>query len=244
MPPAFVLTPPSTEATFPPTHYAGDTLVSSSSTTSNLIAGVTFPSSSYTVTIQPQPTFSVTMPPPTIPVVAFLTGSVSVQTAPAGTTTIINDETTYTSTYTNAVSRKAHDCEKLFGCGCDCELFGCDGGCGLFGCGGGCGLLGCGGGCGDIIVPWAVSIPGGPPVGPATAALASTASRCSIKTATNCDTLCLADTATSCVASCGQVIDCSASGTETAFTETLAGYDSELPHHPSMYKYTVGVPLL
>jgi hypothetical protein len=80
--------------------------------------------SSHVVTIHPQPTFSIEIPPK--PAITFKTGK------------------PFPPCQNNC---GRHSCE-IFGCGGDCTLFGCGRTCGLFGCGGSCGLFGCGGGCG------------------------------------------------------------------------------------------------
>ncbi len=100
-----------------------DPSVSTSSSSSSTI--VPFFPSSHLITIQPQPTVSITTTPG--PSITYSSGKP-------------------TSTCKSHCGH--HGCQ-TFGCGGGCKLFGCGSGCGLFGCGGGgCGLLGCGGGCG------------------------------------------------------------------------------------------------
>ncbi|KAJ8069027.1 hypothetical protein OCU04_002702 [Sclerotinia nivalis] len=103
---------------------------SSSSSTSVVpvaVASIIFYSTPVPVTIQPQPTHSITTPPLSTPI----------------PTVTVSKGTPKSACKTNCGS---HQCN-IFGCKPDCGLFGCDGGCGIFGCGGGCGPLGCVGDC-------------------------------------------------------------------------------------------------
>lgn len=127
MPPSVIISFPPSVATFPPTQIPDPvypTPPSSSTSGTPVPIIIIFPSTSYPVTIQPQPTISVRTPPPTgVPSVTWTDGPPQ-------------------TTCTSGCGRQ--NCG-LFGCGTDCGLFGCDGGCGIWGCGGGCGLFGCGG---------------------------------------------------------------------------------------------------
>ncbi|KAI4262989.1 MAG: hypothetical protein L6R42_001847 [Xanthoria sp. 1 TBL-2021] len=116
-------------ADFPPF----PTATGSEGTPSKTTAPLGF-TSSHAVTIQPQPTHSISIPP--VPTLTFTSGK------PASTCT------SRCGKHTCRVFGCGGGCQ-LFGCGKTCGLFGCGGGpCGLFGCGGGCGVFGCGGGCG------------------------------------------------------------------------------------------------
>lgn len=123
IPSSFVYTLPPNYATFP---VISPTSATSSDTSVPLliVPPVTFFPTSVPVTIQPQPTYSIDYPDPTVPI-----PPVAVMPTPTSSST---------------------DCTGS-GCGTrDCGIFGCDGGCGLFGCDGGCGIFGCGGGCGVL----------------------------------------------------------------------------------------------
>jgi chitinase len=139
-PTSFIFTLPPNQATFPPTRIptsgasvggppGGDGDPNQSSSSSTVVAavfpGVTFHSTPFPITIQPQPTSSASLqkfPPPVI-----------IQPGPPGP------------------GCKGSHCGtrncKTFGCPGGCGTFGCDGGCGIFGCGGGCGVHGCSSGC-------------------------------------------------------------------------------------------------
>lgn len=119
-PSSFVYTLPPDHATFPVT---SPTPASSTDDDDILaiIPLVTFQKTPTPITIQPQPTYSVSYPKPPIPLPPV----------------IVKPDPSPPSRCTGS------------GCGTrDCGIFGCDGGCGLFGCDGGCGIFGCGGGCG------------------------------------------------------------------------------------------------
>ncbi|KAK1855211.1 class V chitinase chi100 [Colletotrichum chrysophilum] len=124
-PSSFVYTLPPNHATFPVTT---PTPATSSDTDVPLviIPPVTFYPTSFPVTIQPQPTYSIDYPDPTVPI-----PPVAVTPTP-----------TSSSTGCTGSGCGTRDCG-IFGCDGGCGLFGCDGGCGIFGCGGGCGVLGC-----------------------------------------------------------------------------------------------------
>jgi chitinase len=135
-PTSFIFTLGPNEATFPPTAIPTDgestrgpaTSTSTGSTGAAILPGVTFHTTPFPVTIQPQPTYSITLPPlPTpIPPVTISTGTPQPPCSGSGC--------------------GSRDCG-IFGCTPGCGLFGCDGGCSIFGCGGGCGPLGCVGSC-------------------------------------------------------------------------------------------------
>lgn len=145
-PPAFLFTLEPNEATFPPTQIptsgasvdgpapggngpgGAQTTSSTSSGGAIIPAGVTFYTTSFPVTIQPQPTYSVTIP--------------TLQT-PIPPVTISSNAPQPSCTGSGCGSR---DCG-IFGCSPGCGLFACDGGCAIFGCGGGCGVTGCIGAC-------------------------------------------------------------------------------------------------
>ena len=127
----FVVTLPGS-ATFPPFARPTTTITGQSPPASTSTPAVIFPSS-HTVTLQPQPTFTISTKP--IPPLTYTSGKPK--------STCIS--------HCGKHSCRAFGCGggcQLFGCGRSCGLFGCGGGCGLFGCGGGCGIFGCGGGCG------------------------------------------------------------------------------------------------
>jgi hypothetical protein len=140
-PPTQVLVLGPNEATMTPTPYPGFSAPTNS--TSSPIVWVT---GTQRVIIQPQPTFSITSPPPTVPVVTYTRGTAPTSTAASTTSTDLA-----------ALHTGVHDCSD-FGCPpSGCGHYACDGGCGWFWCGGDCGLLGCGGwglgGLGPIPVP-------------------------------------------------------------------------------------------
>lgn len=231
-PPPFIITLPPYEANIPPTRIptvdydnnqdnpadpgstpsptitSGETVSSTSSSSSSDIVPV-FITTSHPVTVQPQPTISITTPLITILSVTFHSGSIPAPTATS-------------------------DCD---GCGkYDCRLFGCGGGCGLFGCNGGCGIFGCGGaGCGLSVC--SSNCPlfecGGP--GCATGSCGETGcpngdcsiSSCEPTTATNCVEYCTvttnapALTTTSCTSTtCLPTVGCEAHGTTETVTST------------------------
>jgi chitinase len=136
-PPPLVIELPPLQATFSPAPFTldlGTTTTSASSggasTSSSTTVVPIFYSTTQPITLQPQPTVSITFPPPfSTPTVTYSSGS-----PPAPTTTA------------GCPGCGDYNC-LLFGCGGGCGLFSCDGGCGIFGCGGGCGLLGCSGAC-------------------------------------------------------------------------------------------------
>jgi hypothetical protein len=179
-PPSFLWTLGPYEATFSPTIIPtpgvvnvgvggpGGGGVGQQSSTSSLSSGAIIPiigsiawkTTSSPITVQPQPTFFVTLPPLSKPIPPV---TIAVGPPPSGE----NSPGCY--------GCGSRDCG-IFGCKPGCGLFGCDGGCGIFGCGGGCGVLGCipdcpldtcgglgcviPGGCGDTIGPPG---PGGEP---------------------------------------------------------------------------------
>jgi hypothetical protein len=223
MPPSIIISLPPNEATFPPSQYSqyldGTPVTPTSSTSSSAVALPIFFSVSTTVTIQPQPTYSISTTPSMVPVVTYRSAKP-------------------TTTCTTKCGR--HNCG-WFGCGHGCGIFGCDGGCGDFGCGGGCGLFGCGGagclpfGCGGGCGP--LGCPGSCPleicggincVGGACGddgcpdGDCSSQSECSIKTATDCVQYCtVAGSKTTCSSStCYPVVACDATGTTTSVTST------------------------
>jgi chitinase len=124
-PPAPITTPGQSvggpgAAGFNPNPNPGTTTTTTTSLAAVIFPGVTFHTTPVPVTIQPQPTYSITFP--------------SVKT-PAVTMSARTPEPTC----------QGPGCGKR-----DCGIFGCGGGCGIFGCGGGCGIFGCGGGCGPF----------------------------------------------------------------------------------------------
>ncbi len=138
-PTSFILTLGPNEATFPPSGIptsgasvggpapgGGDPNPTSSSTSGGAVIfpGVTFHPTPFPVTIQPQPTYSITLPSPRTPVppITISTGTPEPPCSGSGC--------------------GSRNCG-IFGCSPGCGLFGCDGGCGIFGCGGGCGPFGC-----------------------------------------------------------------------------------------------------
>ncbi|KAK2028159.1 glycoside hydrolase [Colletotrichum zoysiae] len=124
-PSSFVYTLPPNHATFP---VSTPTPATSSDTNVPLVVipPVTFFPTSVPVTIQPQPTYSIDYPDPTVPI-----PPIAVTPTP-----------TSSSTGCSGAGCGTRDCN-IFGCDGGCGLFGCDGGCGIFGCGGGCGVFGC-----------------------------------------------------------------------------------------------------
>ncbi|KAH8648707.1 pectate lyase superfamily protein-domain-containing protein [Xylariales sp. PMI_506] len=157
--PVQIVLPPNV-ATAPPSQipvYSNGVPVSSSSSTA-IILPIFFPTS-HPVSIQPQPTVSVSLPPrspvtTTLPATTTTFGSSTITIPPMTTT---EDDTgpliTFTSakpTSTCSIGCGTYDC-RVFGCGGGCGIFSCNGGCSIFGCGGGCGLLGCGNGCLPLI---------------------------------------------------------------------------------------------
>lgn len=143
IPPAMVTDLPPWQATIPPTPPSPK-----ASSSGPPLVPMFFPTTQ-SITLQPQPTMSITFPPSlTIPTVTYSSGPPSPMT-------------------TSGCS----------GCGyLNCLDFGCGrgggggggGGCGLFGCGGGCGIWGCHGGCGlgGCSGEGGSSEGGGPPPGP------------------------------------------------------------------------------
>jgi chitinase len=123
-PSSFVYTLPPNHATFPVTTPTPGTSTSTN-TPLIIIPPVTFPTTSFPVTIQPQPTFSVDYPDPPTPL-----PPVTVRPTPIP------------PVICTGPGCGTRDCG-IFGCKPGCGLFGCDGGCGIFGCGGGCGVFGC-----------------------------------------------------------------------------------------------------
>ena len=184
-PPSFVITLPGSEIISPfstPSRYM--------SSTSSSGAPVFF-TTSHPVTLQPQPTVSISTPP--LPPITYTTGLPPRCTQNCG----------------------SHDCD--FGCPCS---WGCGGGCGIFGCGLGgcgpfgcdpCGIFGCGGcglgGCGPSNCP-ACGGGGGQggegnsdpdPESSASQSPSSTTSEpCDTTTATACETMCAGDCTTTC----------------------------------------------
>jgi chitinase len=144
-PASFIWTLGPHEATFPPSAIptpsvtvnvgqagggGGGGVGTSGAQSSTVVAGgfgVTFFPTSVPITIQPQATYSITIPPLSTPIPPV--------TVSRGTPT---------STCTSGCGSR--DCN-IFGCKPDCGVFGCDGGCNIFGCGGGCGPFGCIGDC-------------------------------------------------------------------------------------------------
>lgn len=135
-PPPFIFTLGSNEATFPPTAIPtegestrGPAVSSSTGSTGVVIPpGVTFQTTPFPITIQPQPTYSVSFPSKSTPIppITISTGTSKPPCSGSGC--------------------GSRNCG-IFGCGGGCGLFACDGGCSIFGCGGGCGPLGCVGSC-------------------------------------------------------------------------------------------------
>lgn len=216
MPPPFVLTLPANENTFLPSqdpqYSLGTPISSTSSSTGVLLPLFTAP---HTVTIQPQPTISISTPPPNVPTVTYTSGK------PSSTCT---------------ANCGHHDCG-LFGCGHGCGIFGCGGGCGIFRCGGGgCGLFGCGcfGRCGGGLSPCPLAACGG--LGCASGSCGDGGggpdpqSDCTPKTVTDCLQYCAVLTknnlpTTSCTSStCFPVIGCSTTGTTSTVTSTTTDY--------------------
>ena len=245
MPDSYTITLAGTEATFEPSAYPGNTV--SSSTSSTLLP--VFPGTSYIVTVQPQPTVSMTLPPPTMPAVTYTPGQNPSSSTYLVTITSNGETQTQTRTAGSDSQHSTKNCSKLFGCGCDCGLFACDGGAGIFGLGGGCGLHGCGGGCGGSTVPYASGSSGSRPTGPAgippppppppppnstpddSCASSTTVSMCAV----DCEvTDFVTRTVTGCYSTtCSQtVVACEATGTvTTAFSTTTVAC-------PATYAYT------
>lgn len=231
-PPPFVYTLETGEATFPPTplptpeetspeatsptgtstktgSMSSQSSHSSASTSSDRTIAPLFFTTRHTVTLQPQPTISISTPSITLPFVTYSSGS------PTPTTTA------------GCEGCGTYDC-KDFGCDGGCGTFACGGGCGIFGCGGGCGLLGCGGGCescGGNSCPLQ-ECAGGCEAGQCGENPRSTETECSeLKTATNCAEYCTVATnaahitTTSCTSSiCVPTMGCTATGTTTTIT--------------------------
>jgi chitinase len=146
-PPSFIFTLGPNEATFPPSPIptpsatvnvgqagggggGGDgTSIGSSSTAVGGVGGIVFYSTSVPVTLQPQPTYSITLPPNVTPPYVTISSGTPTSTCVSGSS-----------------GCGSRDCG-IFGCKPGCGIFGCDGGCGIFGCGGGCGIFGCIGDC-------------------------------------------------------------------------------------------------
>lgn len=143
-PTSFIITLGPNEATFPPTQIPtpGQSVggpgasggnnphpgTTSSSTGAIIPLGVTFHTTPVPVTVQPQPTYSVILPPipKPIPHITITSGPPKPSCSGGGC--------------------GSRDCG-IFGCSSGCGLFACNGGCGIFGCGGGCGPFGCVGTC-------------------------------------------------------------------------------------------------
>lgn len=135
MPPATVVDLPPWEATIPPSPSPP-----ASSSSSSLVP-IFFPTA-HSITLQPQPTMSITFPPSlTTPTVTYRSGRSSPTTTPGC------PGCGYLNCLDFGCGGGSGGCG-LFGCGGGCGIWGCSGGCGLFGCSGGCGVLGCAGGCG------------------------------------------------------------------------------------------------
>lgn len=106
-----------------------NTASSTSSTTLGAIfipPGVTFHSTPFPITIQPQPTYSINLNSVKTPPVTISTGTPEPDCEGSG-----------------CGKRNCGD----FGCPPGCGKYACGGGCGLYGCGGGCGIHGCKGDC-------------------------------------------------------------------------------------------------
>ncbi|KAI9643280.1 hypothetical protein NHQ30_007897 [Ciborinia camelliae] len=140
---------------------------SSATTVIGLSASITFYTTSFPVTIQPQATYSISLPP-TLAYPSYTDSIISTSTATEGGSSTNAASTNAASTnaagttaaaktskpipvvtvskgkpkHTSSSSSSHRHCH-IFGCKPDCGLFACDGGCVIFGCGGGCGVLGC-----------------------------------------------------------------------------------------------------
>jgi chitinase len=126
--PDVTTTKPTTKPTSTATTTTGDH--SNSGSSSSTSRPIYFPTTSHSVTLRPQPTISISWPPPiTIPTATYSSGSIARPTNTPG-----------------CKGCGAIECI-FFGCGGGCGLLACDGGCGVFGCGGGCGLGDCPGNC-------------------------------------------------------------------------------------------------
>jgi hypothetical protein len=216
MPPSTVITLPGTLATFPPTQYpdfpiGGGGLPSPTSSSSSSTIVPVFFSTRHPVTIQAQPTISISTPPPVVPVVTFSSGK------PKPTCT-------HNCGY--------HNCG-LFGCGTGCGIFGCDHGCGIFGCGHGCGLFGCGADCLPLIgcsLGCPLNLCGGPGCktdncGYGQNGDGEKSTSCTTITTTGCSTMCYA-TPSTCSTTCTTDTQCKHTATNTAITvtDTLASF--------------------
>jgi chitinase len=124
-PTSFIYTLPPNHATFPASTPTPTTSRDDTDIPIIILPFVTFRSTPVPITIQPQPTYSIKLPDPVVPIppVTFK----PVPTSPP---------------QCSGPGCGVLDC-RAFGCGPGCGAFSCGGGCGIFGCGGGCGVFGC-----------------------------------------------------------------------------------------------------